>query len=87
VRECYLERKSPLFGTRLVVGAHDESVIEPTLERVHDAGYRLAELMKKAAKVFMPDVAMEAKPAAMLRWTKESETVHDSKGRLIPCDM
>lgn len=86
VRECYMERKSPLFGTRLVVGAHDESVIEPKLGRVHDAGYRLAELMKKAAKVFMPDMKMEAEPAAMLRWTKESFARFDGQGRLIPCD-
>lgn len=86
VRECYRVPTSPLFGARVVAFIHDEIIVECDIERVHDVGYRVAELMKKAAKVFMPDMKMEAEPAAMLRWTKESFAKFDSNGRLVPCD-
>jgi len=86
VRECYLVPSSPLFGSRVVVFAHDENIVECDVGRVHAVGYRMAELMKKAAKVFMPDMKMEAEPAAFYRWTKESFAKFNSEGKLVPCD-
>jgi DNA polymerase-1 len=87
VRECYMVPSSPLFGSRPVVFAHDEIIIECDIPKVHAVGYRVAELMKKAAKVFMPDMKMEAEPAAMLRWTKESFARFNDAGELVPCDL
>jgi DNA polymerase-1 len=86
VRECYLVPSSPLFGARVVAFVHDEVIAECDIPKVHAVGYRVAELMKKAAKGFMPDMKMEAEPAAMLRWTKESFTRFDDAGKLVPCD-
>jgi DNA polymerase I-like protein with 3'-5' exonuclease and polymerase domains len=82
VRECYLERKSPLFGSRVWAFIHDEVIIECDVAKVHDAGYRMAELMKKAAAVFMPDMKMEAEPAAMLIWKKDCQATIEN-GRLV----
>jgi DNA polymerase-1 len=86
VRECYLVPSSPLFGARVVAFVHDEVIAECAIPKVHAVGYRVAELMKKAAKVFMPDMKMEAEPAAMLRWTKESFARFNDAGELVPCD-
>jgi DNA polymerase-1 len=87
VRECYMVPSSPLFDSRVVVFAHDENIVECDIPKVHAVGYRVAELMKKAAKVFMPDMKMEAEPAAMLRWTKESFARFNDAGELVPCDL
>jgi DNA polymerase I-like protein with 3'-5' exonuclease and polymerase domains len=85
VRECYLVPSSPLFGTRVVVFAHDEIIIECEVSRVHEVGYRLAEVMKAAASRWMPDVKMGAEPAAMMRWRKDAPTMK-KEGKLVPCD-
>jgi DNA polymerase I-like protein with 3'-5' exonuclease and polymerase domains len=87
VRECYMVPVSPLFGSRIVAFIHDECIAECAIEDAHKVGYRIAELMKKAAKVFMPDMKMEAEPAAMLRWTKESFARFNAEGKLVPCDL
>jgi len=71
VRECYLVSSSPLYGSRVVVFAHDEIIVECDEDKVHAVGYRIAEIMKAAAKRFMPDVHMGAEPAAMKRWVKD----------------
>jgi DNA polymerase-1 len=86
VRECYLVPSSPLFGSRPVVFAHDEIIIECDIGRVHDVGYRLAEVMKAAAQGWMPDVKMGAEPAAMLRWRKEASAKFNNERKLVPCD-
>jgi DNA polymerase I-like protein with 3'-5' exonuclease and polymerase domains len=85
VRECYMVPSSPLFGSRPVVFAHDEIIIECDIGRVHDVGYRLAEVMKAAAQRWMPDVKMGADPAAMVRWRKEAAPLFEN-GKLIPYD-
>jgi DNA polymerase-1 len=83
VYECYMVPTSLLFGSRIVVFAHDELIAECDIDRVHEVGYRLAEIMKSEAKKWIPDVPMEAEPAAMLRWYKGAPTVKVG-GRLVP---
>ena len=74
-KEQYLDTYSPLYGCRTPVFAHDELLIEAPLDRIHEAGYRLAEVMVDEMRKFVPDVKVKAEPAAMLRWDKGAETV------------
>lgn len=83
-REMYLERDSPLFGSRLLNFIHDETLCEIPLERLHEAAYRQAAVMVEEMKKVVPDVAIKVEPAAMLYWDKEAEAVHDENGKLIP---
>lgn len=87
--ECYtghmLDRtgESPLYGSYPVLHAHDENITETPIDRIHDAGHRLAELMVAPWNdLYTPDVQMSTKPAAMLRLAKEAKPVYDSDGRL-----
>lgn len=73
--EMYLDRSSPLFGSRCLIFAHDETITEVPLERLHEAGIRQAEIMVSEMRKFVPDVAVKAEPAAMYRWDKGAETV------------
>lgn len=71
MEEIYLKPESPLFGTRLVLFVHDEFVLEVEAARAAAAGDRMAELMVKGMKRFLPDLLVEAKPSIMeTRWTK-----------------
>lgn len=86
----YLDRASPLYGSRLCVFAHDETIIDiPDLgvDHVDAAAREQARIMVEAMKVYIPDVEVKAEPALMKYWTKEADTKLDDKGRLIPWDF
>lgn len=80
-REMYLDRSSPLFGSRLMVFAHDETILEIPEEKAHEAAHRQAEVMVNEMKRFVPDVRVTAEPALMRRWDKNAEAVY-KEGRL-----
>lgn len=82
--ECYLDDRSPLYGTRPVAFIHDEILAEMPEERAWEAGPRMAELMVEAMREFTPDVKVKVEPALMRYWYKEAEPAFDEKGRLIP---
>lgn len=82
--EMYLDRDSPLWGSRLLNFIHDETLMEIPLFKLHDAAYRQAAIMVEQMKTVVPDVAIKVEPAAMLYWDKEAEAVHDADGKLIP---
>jgi DNA polymerase-1 len=84
VREAYTERRSPLFGTRLVNAIHDELLLEVPLKKLHEASYRASKIMVDTGSKWCPDLKFEAEPAAMLNWSKDASTVHDKDGKLIP---
>lgn len=86
-KEMYLDQSSPLFGSRLTVFAHDESIIdipELSVRHVHDAAYRQAHIMVEQMKTVVPDVAIKAEPALMRYWYKKAEPVFNAEGLLIP---
>lgn len=85
-RACYLDRASPLFGSRLVIFAHDELITElgPDPKTWHDAAYEQARLQIAAMQRVCPDVKITAEPALMKFWFKGAEAVFDSNNRLIP---
>nr|WP_255217112.1 DNA polymerase I [Myxococcus sp. AM010] len=87
-REMYVDRRSPLYGSRLVLMVHDELISEllaNDAQRMHDAAERKAYLMREAMKETTPDLApaIEAEPALSRIMSKDVATVRDSSGRLL----
>lgn len=79
-RECYDRTfrlpngggKSPLFGCRPILFAHDEIISELPRPIMHEAAYRQAEVQIEAMREVVPDVLIEAEPALMTRLLKEA---------------
>jgi len=87
-RECYADPCSVLFGARPCNFVHDEFIVEVTDDgRAADAAERLAALMVKGAKPWLPDLDVTAEPYLMRRWSKKAKPVRDEEGRLIPWDQ
>lgn len=82
-KEMYLDTQSPLFGSRLIVFAHDETIIEVPEAKLTQAAARQTEIMIAEMKKFVPDVKVSAEPAAMTRWYKAAEPVFVD-GKLVP---
>jgi len=82
-KEMYLDRSSPLYGSRLMVFAHDETIIEIPKEKAHEAAMRQATIMVEEMRVYCPDVKVMAEPALMNYWTKDAEPKYVD-GRLVP---
>ena len=82
VQEMYDDDGSPLFGCRPAIFIHDEIVIECPVDRVDEAGKRLAELMVIGMNKYVPDIPITAAPVAMDRWSKDAQTLFDQEGRL-----
>jgi hypothetical protein len=85
-RECYVERASPLFGSRIIVFQHDELIAEMPETRAPEAADRLGATMVAALQEYCPDLApaVRAEPALMRRWYKGAEPRRDDAGRVIP---
>lgn len=83
-KACYVERSSPLFGSRPVNFIHDEYIVEtPDCDNAHDAAHELARLMIEGANAFLPDVPATTEPILMRRWSKKAVAV-TQRGRLVP---
>ena len=83
-RESYCDRNSPLFGSRLLAFAHDETLMEHHEEVAHEAAHRQSELMIKGMKEVVKRGHVVAEPALMRFWSKKAEAKYNEKGRLIP---
>lgn len=83
-KACYLDRSSPLFGSRPVNFVHDSFMIE-TLDRpeAHDAATESARLMTLAAREVCPDYPTYAEPMLTRRWSKKASELRDESGRLV----
>jgi hypothetical protein len=81
--ECYLDSSSPLFGSRVVIFAHDEFILEMPEERAHEAAMRQVELQIAGMREFIPDVKVSTEPALMRTWQKAAEPQYE-KGKLVP---
>ncbi len=75
---------SVLAGSRFPVFLHDEPLAEVPIEIVHEAGYRISEIMIECGQELAPDVYWKAEPAAMRFWYKSAEASFNEHGRLIP---
>jgi DNA polymerase I len=78
--------QSPLYGSRFVLGVHDEIINETPLDKLTPASWELSRIMVEVLKGYCPDLAGAVKcdPAAMLRWYKDAELVLDDDGNVVP---
>lgn len=83
-KACYLPSPSPLYGSRIVIFAHDEVIAEHPIDRAHEAAQEQTRLMVDAFQTVHPDVPVTAEPALMEYWSKNAEANYNPAGRLIP---
>lgn len=76
------DRRSALWGSKLVNFIHDEFMLETPIGLQHDAGLELARLMVDHGKPFVPYMKLSAEVTASSRWTKEAKTLFGLDGRL-----
>jgi len=83
--EAFCAPQSDVYGSRVILVAHDEIVAEAPEEQAHEAGERIAAIMVEALSEVCPDMrTIAAEPALMRRWYKGADQARDSNGRLIP---
>lgn len=84
-RACYV-RGSALYGSRIILFAHDEILAEHPEHLAADACTYLATIMVDEFKNACPDLApaCKAEPTLMRRWYKGAKPRYDGAGRLIP---
>lgn len=72
-----------LLGCRPCLFLHDEIIAEIPVDRQHEAGHEMADIMRLCLQAHTPDVLVGAKPALMDRWYKDADPVYDDRGRLV----
>lgn len=82
-RRMYLDTSSALYGSRLVVFAHDETILEIPEARAHEAAHEQARVMVDEMRKFVRRVKVKAEPALMRYWYKEAQPVYVD-GKLVP---
>jgi len=82
-RECYTDRKSPLWGSRPVAFIHDEIISEVPEDRAAEAAERQAQIMIEIMSRWIVDVPIKASPVLMRRWLKGAKPVRVN-GKLVP---
>lgn len=85
--EMYLDKGTPLYGSRPFGFAYDEILALVPIELAHEAAFRLSEVMIERMARKVKRVPIVAHPALMKRWTKAAEPKFDENGRLIPWDL
>jgi DNA polymerase I-like protein with 3'-5' exonuclease and polymerase domains len=82
-KACYLDKSSPLYGSRPVAFVHDEYILEIPEANGHDAAYEQARLMVEGMRTVIPNVPITASPVLMRCWSKDAKAIFvDSK--LVP---
>ena len=81
-RQCYYDRRSPLFGARPCNFVHDEFVLEADEGYHHQVAEMLTTTMVEAMEEICPDVPSRVEACASTRWVKAAKPVHDDQGRL-----
>ncbi len=90
----YAGGPSPLLGSRLILFAHDEQILEHPETEAHDGATRVSEVMVDELRVRCPHLAPSCKadPTLMRRWQKGATSTWarggnkpaDADDRLIP---
>lgn len=84
-RACYVDKTSPLFGSRISNFIHDEFVVETNDDTgAPEAAEELARLMVTGAQPFIPDVPPIVEVLLSRQWSKRAKPMRDTRGRLIP---
>lgn len=75
-KEMHTDRRSPMWGSHLLLAVHDELIAEHPLECASEAADRLAFIMRETHKQWTPDLApaVEAEPALSYILSKEAKS-------------
>ena len=77
-KEAYTDERSPLWGTRPLVLVHDEAFSEMPRVGMLAAGWRTAEIMRDALRIFCPDIKVPLpEPAFCEYWYKKATLLRD----------
>ena len=79
---CFVDRRSAMFGSRIVIFGHDEFVLESREDVAPEAGEDLSQTMVSAAREWLPGVKIEAPPQLHRFYSKDADTVREPGGRL-----
>lgn len=80
--EMYLpEKRSPIFGWRLLAFVHDELLFDALERGAHKGAMRVKAIMTsgKAKKKYVPDVPLKTDPLIMRRWFKGAKPSYSRK--------
>jgi DNA polymerase-1 len=80
---CYVDKSSPLYGSRIVLFLHDELILECPLDRIDACGKELPRILCQAVQEVIPGVPITSTACAMLRWWKGAKPVFFC-GELVP---
>lgn len=80
---CYVDKASPLFGSRPVLFLHDEIICEVPENNADLAAKELSRLMIESMRYYVKDVPIKAKPVLFRRWFKGAEAVVVA-GKIVP---
>jgi DNA polymerase I-like protein with 3'-5' exonuclease and polymerase domains len=85
-RSQFTDMNSPLFGSRPILFAHDEILLEHPESVAAEGAMRVSEIMVDELRYYCPDLAdaCAAEPTLMRRWLKQAKKTKDANGRLIP---
>jgi hypothetical protein len=82
VRDQYTNPRSPLFGSRTIVFAHDELIGEAPIETAHEVVTAVADKMVEVMQRYTPDVKVRAERTLMSRWYKQASLIFDEHNRV-----
>jgi DNA polymerase I len=83
-RACYVDRKSVLYGSRVVNMIHDQFILEVPERLGHECAHEMARLMVEGAKIWLPDCPPVVDEPLLSRcWSKDAKQVWEN-GRLMP---
>lgn len=80
---CYVDKSSPLYGSRIVLFLHDEIILEVPEHLLDAAAKELVKLMCAAVQEVIPDIPITSTACAMRRWWKGCKPVFVN-GLLVP---
>jgi DNA polymerase-1 len=82
-KACFIDQKSPLYGSRPVAFLHDEIILESPKGDARRAAGELQRIMIENMRRWIPDVKVSATAYLSTRWSKDAGPVYDG-GELIP---
>ena len=86
-KACYIQTRSPLYGSRIANFVHDEFICETPEPMAHDAAHELSRIMVQVANKWLRHVRIGADPCVSRCWSKKAKPTKGPDGRLIPWDM
>ena len=79
-RECFTDKSSPLYGSRVVIFLYDEMILEVPIANSAAAAARLSTVMREEMQRWLPQIPVLCSPVLMKRWFKGAKPSHVNGG-------